>query len=144
MVLEPAAQPHKGLPSPYDGAKAMEDPFVRHRLVEADAAIRGLHARLAANFAEMDALIDAGAFFPPELQAKNKWDAQWIAKGAQKAFLEREVGGHAAAEREALHQAQVRRKRARPPRADRPGVARRVDRLHRVRRRIEPVQQIIR
>ena len=85
MVLEPAAQPHKGLPSPYDGAKAMEDPFVRHRLVEADAAIRGLHARLAANFAEMDALIDAGAFFPPELQAKNKWDAQWIAKEAQKA-----------------------------------------------------------
>jgi 3-hydroxy-9,10-secoandrosta-1,3,5(10)-triene-9,17-dione monooxygenase len=69
----------------YDGAKAMEDPFVRHRLAEADAAIRSLHARLAANFAEMDALIDAGTPFSLELRARNKWDAQWIAKEAQKA-----------------------------------------------------------
>jgi 3-hydroxy-9,10-secoandrosta-1,3,5(10)-triene-9,17-dione monooxygenase len=69
----------------YDGAKAMEDPFVRHRLAEAEAMIRGLHARLEANFAEMDALIDAGAEFPLDLRVKNKWDAQWIAKEAMKA-----------------------------------------------------------
>lgn len=69
----------------YDGAKAMEDPFVRHRLAEADAIIRGLHDRLESNFAEMDALIDAGAPFPLDLRVKNKWDAQYIAKEAQKA-----------------------------------------------------------
>lgn len=69
----------------YDGAKAMEDPFVRQRLAEADAIIRGLHERLEANFAEMDALVDARAEFPLELRVKNKWDAQWIAKEAQKA-----------------------------------------------------------
>ena len=69
----------------YDGAKAMEDPFVRHRLAEAEAMIRGLHARLEANFAEMDALIDDGAEFPLDVRVKNKWDAQWIAKEAMKA-----------------------------------------------------------
>lgn len=69
----------------YDGAKAMEEPFVRHRLAEADAIIRGLHARLEANFAEMDALIAAGEDFPLDLRVKNKWDAQWIAKEAMKA-----------------------------------------------------------
>jgi len=69
----------------YDCAKAIEDPFVRHRLAEAEAIIRGLHARLEANFAELDALIDAGAEIPLDLRVKNKWDAQWIAKEAQKA-----------------------------------------------------------
>jgi len=69
----------------YDGAKAMEDPFVRHRLAEAEAIIRGLHTRLEANFTEMDALIDAGAPFPLDLRVTNKWDAQWIAKEAMKA-----------------------------------------------------------
>jgi uncharacterized caspase-like protein len=47
-------------------------------------------------------------------------------------------------ERETLHKAQVRRPRTRTPRADRLCVARRVNRLHRVGRRIEPVEQIIR
>jgi 3-hydroxy-9,10-secoandrosta-1,3,5(10)-triene-9,17-dione monooxygenase len=69
----------------YDGAKAMEDPFVRHRFAEAEAIIRGLHARLEANFAELDALIDAGREIPLVLRVKNKWDAQWIAREAQKA-----------------------------------------------------------
>lgn len=69
----------------YDGAKAMEDPFVRHRLAEAEAIIRGLHVRLEANFAELDALIDAGAEIPLEVRVKNKWDAQWLAKEAMKA-----------------------------------------------------------
>ena len=69
----------------YDGAKAMEEPFVRHRLAEAEAIIRGLHARLEANFAEMDALIAAGEDLPLDLRVKNKWDAQWIAKEAMKA-----------------------------------------------------------
>ncbi|MBX3484284.1 acyl-CoA dehydrogenase family protein [Phenylobacterium sp.] len=69
----------------YDGAKAMEEPFVRHRLAEAEAIIRGLHARLEANFAEMDDYIDRGEAFPLPLRVRNKWDAQWIAKEAQKA-----------------------------------------------------------
>lgn len=69
----------------YDGAKAIEDPFVRQRLAEAEAAIRGLHARLEANFAEMDAYIDRGEPMPLDLRVRNKWDAQYIAKEAQKA-----------------------------------------------------------
>lgn len=69
----------------YDGARAMEEPFVRHRLAEAEAIIRGLRARLDANFAEMDAIIDTGAPFPLDVRVKNKWDAQWIAKEAIKA-----------------------------------------------------------
>jgi 3-hydroxy-9,10-secoandrosta-1,3,5(10)-triene-9,17-dione monooxygenase len=69
----------------YDGAKAMEDPFVRHRLAEAEAIIRGLHYRLEANFAEMDALIDADQPIPLEVRVRNKWDAQWLAKEAMKA-----------------------------------------------------------
>jgi 3-hydroxy-9,10-secoandrosta-1,3,5(10)-triene-9,17-dione monooxygenase len=69
----------------YDGARAMEDPFVRQRLAEAEAIIRGLHMRLEGNFAELDALIDSGAPIPVELRARNKWDAQWIAKESQKA-----------------------------------------------------------
>lgn len=69
----------------YDGAKAMEDPFVRHRLAEAEAIIRGLNQRLEANFAEMDALIDAGAVIPLDIRVRNKWDAQWLAKEAMKA-----------------------------------------------------------
>jgi 3-hydroxy-9,10-secoandrosta-1,3,5(10)-triene-9,17-dione monooxygenase len=69
----------------YDGAKALEDPFVRYRLAEAEAIIRGLHMRLEANFAELDALIDVDAEIPLDLRVKNKWDAQWIAKEAQKA-----------------------------------------------------------
>jgi len=69
----------------YDGAKAMEDPFVRHRIAEADAIIRGLRARLEANFAEMDAIIDGGGEFALDLRVRNKWDAQWIAKEAQRA-----------------------------------------------------------
>jgi 3-hydroxy-9,10-secoandrosta-1,3,5(10)-triene-9,17-dione monooxygenase len=69
----------------YDGAKAMEDPFVRQRLAEAEAMIRGLHARLEANFAELDGHIDRGEAIPLEVRVRNKWDAQWIAKEAQKA-----------------------------------------------------------
>ncbi|MDR3507446.1 MAG: acyl-CoA dehydrogenase family protein [Caulobacteraceae bacterium] len=71
--------------SAYDGAKAMDDPFIRQRLAEAGAIIRGLHSRLEANFAELDALIDADQPIPVELRVQNKWDAQWIAKEAQKA-----------------------------------------------------------
>ena len=69
----------------YDGAKAMEDPFVRQRIAEADAIIRGLRMRLEANFAELDALIDAERELALDLRVRNKWDAQWIAKEAQRA-----------------------------------------------------------
>lgn len=69
----------------YDGAKAIEDPFVRQRLAEADAIIRSLRQRLDANFAEMDAIIEAGGEFPVDFRVRMKWDAQWIAKEAQAA-----------------------------------------------------------
>jgi 3-hydroxy-9,10-secoandrosta-1,3,5(10)-triene-9,17-dione monooxygenase len=70
----------------YDGAKAMEDPFVRHRLAEAEAIIRGLHMRLEGNFAELDGYIDRGEAIPLSVRVRNKWDAQWIAKESQKAI----------------------------------------------------------
>lgn len=69
----------------FDGAKAMEDPFVRQRLAEASAIIRGLEMRLETNFAEFDALIDSGAPIPVDIRVRTKWDAQWIAKEAQRA-----------------------------------------------------------
>jgi 3-hydroxy-9,10-secoandrosta-1,3,5(10)-triene-9,17-dione monooxygenase len=84
-ALEAFREDMKARLGAYDGARAMEDPFVRHRLAEAEAMIRGLHARLETNFAEMDAIIGAGEPFPLDLRVKNKWDAQWIAKEAQKA-----------------------------------------------------------
>lgn len=69
----------------YDGARATEDPMVRQRLAEADALIRGLHARVEANFAELDALIAVGEPIPMDLRVANKWDAQHIAKTAMQA-----------------------------------------------------------
>lgn len=69
----------------YDGAKAADDPFVRQRLAEADAIIRGLRNKLDANFAEMDAIIDSGAPWSLDLRVQNKWDAQWITKEAMRA-----------------------------------------------------------
>ncbi|MBI1684117.1 acyl-CoA dehydrogenase family protein [Caulobacter hibisci] len=70
----------------YDGAKALEDPFVRQRLAEAEALIRGAHASLEAAFAEMDALLAAGAPLPVELRVQNKWNAQHTAKTAMQAI----------------------------------------------------------
>lgn len=84
-ALEAFRQDMKVRLGAYDGAKAMEDPFVRHRLAEAEAIIRGLHCRLEANFAEMDALIDADQPIPLDVRVRNKWDAQWLAKEAMKA-----------------------------------------------------------
>ena len=84
-ALEAFRADMKGRLGAYDGAKAMEDPFVRHRLAEAEAIIRGLHTRIDANFAEMDRLIDNREAIPLNVRVRNKWDAQWIAKEAQKA-----------------------------------------------------------
>ena len=69
----------------YDGAKAAEDPFVRHRLALADGLIRGIRNRLDANFAEMDRYVDRGEEMPVELRVQNKWDAQLIAREAMEA-----------------------------------------------------------
>ncbi|MFI4975861.1 MAG: acyl-CoA dehydrogenase family protein [Caulobacterales bacterium] len=70
----------------YDGARAMEDPFVRQRIAEADATVRGLHQKLDANFAELDALIAAGQPLPVVTRVANKWDSQVIAKSAMQAI----------------------------------------------------------
>jgi len=70
----------------FDGAKAIEDPFVRQRMAQADALIRGLHQKLEANFAELDACVAAGQPIPVRTRVNNKWDAQVIAKTAIEAI----------------------------------------------------------
>ncbi len=70
----------------YSNAASLKDPFVRQRVAEADAIIRGLHARLDAGYAEMDALIARGEAMPLPLRVKNKWDAQVIGKESMRAI----------------------------------------------------------
>ena len=70
----------------FDGAKAIEDPFVRQRIAHADALVRGLHQKLEANFAELDAFVAAGQPIPVRTRVNNKWDAQVIAKTAMEAI----------------------------------------------------------
>jgi 3-hydroxy-9,10-secoandrosta-1,3,5(10)-triene-9,17-dione monooxygenase len=70
----------------YDGARAIEDPFVQHRLAEAGAIVRALRLRLEASFAEMDAVIADGEVFPMDMRVRNKWEAQAIAKDAKQAI----------------------------------------------------------
>ncbi len=79
----------------YDGAKAIEDPFVRQRLAEAEALIRGVHARFEANFAELTRLIAAGEPLTIPLRVAMKWDAQHIAKSSMQAveLLFKATGG---------------------------------------------------
>lgn len=69
----------------YDGAKAAEDPFVRHRLALAEGLIRGVRNRLEANFAVMDGYVERGEEMPVELRVQNKWDAQLIARESMEA-----------------------------------------------------------
>tara|TARA_B110001454_G_scaffold212701_1_gene229818 strand:+ start:1497 stop:2699 length:1203 start_codon:yes stop_codon:yes gene_type:complete len=84
-ALECFKEDMKARRAAYDFSKVMDEPFVRHRLAEAEAIIRGLHERLEGNFAELDHYIDSKTPIPIELRAQNKWDAQWIAKEAQRA-----------------------------------------------------------
>ncbi len=70
----------------YDGARAIEDPFVRQRIAEASAIVRGLHQKLEANFAELDALIAAAQPLPVAMRVANKWDSQVIAKESMRAI----------------------------------------------------------
>ncbi len=79
----------------YDGAKAAEDPFVRHRLALAEGLIRGVRNQLEANFAVMDGFVDRGEEMPIELRVQNKWDAQLIARQCMEAvnLLFKATGG---------------------------------------------------
>ncbi|MFI4934992.1 MAG: hypothetical protein ACHP7N_10265 [Caulobacterales bacterium] len=70
----------------FDGAKAIEDPFVRQRIATADALVRGPHQKLEANLAELDAFIAAGQPIPLRVRVNNKWDAQVIAKSSIEAI----------------------------------------------------------
>ena len=79
-ALETFSEQMKERLAAYDGAKAIEDPFVRNRLAEAEAAIRGCHLRVENNFREMDAMIAAGIDMPVPDRVRYKWDAQHIAK----------------------------------------------------------------
>ena len=67
-------------------AKSSDDPFVRQRIAEADAIIRGLRQRLESVFAALDACIEAGAAPPIELRVQAKWDAQHLTKEAARAI----------------------------------------------------------
>lgn len=69
----------------YDGAKAAEDPFVRHRLAVAEGLIRGVRNRLESNFAVMDEYVERGEEMSLELRVQNKWDAQVIARESMEA-----------------------------------------------------------
>ncbi len=69
-----------------DGAPAINDPFVRQRLAEADSIVRGLRHRFGANFDELDAAIASGQPLPIDLRVRNKWEAQTIAKDAMRAI----------------------------------------------------------
>lgn len=70
----------------YDASKAVEDPFVRQRLANATAIIRGLHQKLESNFAELDRLIAANEPIPVPLRVAMKWDATITAKNAMEAI----------------------------------------------------------
>jgi 3-hydroxy-9,10-secoandrosta-1,3,5(10)-triene-9,17-dione monooxygenase len=68
-----------------DGSAAIEDPFVRRRIAEADSIVRGLRLRMDAAFASLDRYIDAGEPIPVDVRVAAKWDAQCIGKGAMEA-----------------------------------------------------------
>jgi len=70
----------------YSNAASIADPFVRQRVAEASAIVRGLHARLDANYAEIDALLDRGESIPVSLRVSNKWDAQVIGRDSMRAI----------------------------------------------------------
>ena len=70
----------------YSNAASIADPFVRARVAEADAIVRGLHARMDANVAEIDSLLDRGEPLPLPLRVSNKWDAQIIGRDAMRAI----------------------------------------------------------
>ncbi|HUO93024.1 MAG TPA: acyl-CoA dehydrogenase family protein [Rhizomicrobium sp.] len=70
----------------YTHAASIEDPFVRQRVAEADAIVRGLHARLETNFADMTGYIARGEPIPLITRVNNKWDAQTIGKDAMRAI----------------------------------------------------------
>jgi len=58
---------------------------VRQRLAEAEASVRGLHTRMDATFAALDAAVASGEPIPMRLRVEAKWDAAYIAKDAMRA-----------------------------------------------------------
>jgi 3-hydroxy-9,10-secoandrosta-1,3,5(10)-triene-9,17-dione monooxygenase len=58
-----------------DGSRAVEDPFMQHRLAEAAAEIDAARDRMFANFAEMMRLARAGEEIPLALRARCRWDS---------------------------------------------------------------------
>lgn len=69
----------------YDNSRAVEDPFVQHRLAEAGALVRGIRQRFESNFNEMEEFIARGETLPLAVRVRNKWDTQVIAKQAKEA-----------------------------------------------------------
>jgi 3-hydroxy-9,10-secoandrosta-1,3,5(10)-triene-9,17-dione monooxygenase len=58
-----------------DGSRAVEDPFLQHRLAEAAAEIDAARDRMLANFAEMMRLARAGEEIKLADRARWRWDA---------------------------------------------------------------------
>ncbi len=58
-----------------DGSRAVEDPFMQHRLAEAAAEIDAARDRMLANFAEMMRRARAGEEIPLGLRARYRWDS---------------------------------------------------------------------
>ena len=58
-----------------DGSRAVEDPFMQHRLAEAAAEIDAARDRMLANFAEMMRRARAGAEIPLADRARYRWDS---------------------------------------------------------------------
>jgi 3-hydroxy-9,10-secoandrosta-1,3,5(10)-triene-9,17-dione monooxygenase len=81
----------------FDGAKAIEDPYNRQRVAEAEAAIRGCEMRLQAVFRGLGEYVERGEKVPLELRVSGKWDAQVNAKASIEAVtrLFKAAGGSA-------------------------------------------------
>jgi 3-hydroxy-9,10-secoandrosta-1,3,5(10)-triene-9,17-dione monooxygenase len=58
-----------------DGSRAVEDPFMQHRLAEAAAEIDAARERMLANFAEMMRHARAGEEIPLADRARYRWDS---------------------------------------------------------------------
>ncbi|MFZ3235471.1 MAG: 3-hydroxy-9,10-secoandrosta-1,3,5(10)-triene-9,17-dione monooxygenase oxygenase subunit [Stellaceae bacterium] len=80
-----------------DGSRAVEDPFMQHRLAEAAAEIDAARDRMLANFAGMMRLARAGEEIPLADRARCRWDSGKAIERSVNAVdrLFEAAGGHA-------------------------------------------------
>ena len=85
-ALELALDHFRGRRHAMDGSAAIDDAFVRRRISEADAIVRGLRQRFDGVFANLKSYVDAGRDIPVDVRVAAKFDAQLIGKGAMEAI----------------------------------------------------------